>query len=100
MRDYKNIPDPKLDVKKFNLYLVNNNEVVFFSAKWIIIKNSYIEGQLVCFCLDNVAYYGDLDEVALYGLKRILQEYKDNHVYINATKDKSVPNRFHLHIKL
>lgn len=101
MRKYKNLPHPTKQPEKFNEYLINNNKVVIQHLfDWILIENSFIENQLVLFAKRSVQYFNELNELELKSLQVILYPYKDKHVYINADKDKSVPNRFHLHIKL
>jgi hypothetical protein len=93
-------PNPNRRPDEFNQYLVDKNEIVQYRGNWLIIENSFIKNQLVVFCLDNVRYFHELWEEDLVVLQNILRRYKDKHVYINADKDKSIPNRLHLHIKL
>lgn len=104
MRTYNNLPDATLESEAFNQYLRDNNEVITENIVWIVIRNSYIKDQLVAFCkfpVKNISEYKDIDylskESAFYW---IFEEYSGKHIYINADKDKSVPNRLHIHIKL
>lgn len=100
MREYKNLPHPSKEPEAFNQYLKDNNEVITENYYWILIENSFIENQLVLFLLSAKSYFSELNELELRNLQMILHHYKDKHIYINADKDKSVPNRLHLHIKL
>jgi hypothetical protein len=102
MRNYKNLPNPEIEVEEFNEYLRKNNEVIFENNSWIAIKNSYIDNQLVIFCKFNVKYITNLTNNALVDLRLVLSgtNTAGKHIYINADSDKSVANRLHLHIKL
>ena len=113
-REYKDFIDPKKYPEGFNEYLRNNNVVVEESEYWIIVNNSFIKGQLVAFSKLPVADAKELyaaDVVLLSGrpnfqvrteaileLGKILSTYPDKKVYINALEDRSVPNRWHIHI--
>lgn len=101
-RTYKDLPDANRELVPFNQYLRENNIVVKETPYWILIKNSFINNQLVLFTKLNKRYLYEVYNVseAYAELIDYLEEYKHNHIYINADKDKSVPNRLHLHIKL
>lgn len=108
-RNYENLPHPIHEPEKFNQYLRDNNIVVLELEYFLIIRNSYIKKQNVAFCKLPVS---DLEEV-LYLLgssKEALQDftadfisifmaYQKRNIYINAKEDRSVPDRFHIHIK-
>lgn len=100
MRNYSDLPNPAIDTEGFNQYLRDNNKVLFDCSSWILIENSYIPNQLVLFSALNRMYLSDCLTAELESLADILQDYNGKHIYINADKDKSVPNRLHLHIKL
>lgn len=101
MRTYIGLPNPDIEPIKFNNYLIQNNEVVADSNYWILIKNSYIDNQLVLFCKQPIKYLTELDWNSFKQLKLFLEKFaKGKEVYINADEKKSVPNRLHLHIKL
>jgi hypothetical protein len=100
-REYKNLPNPTTEPKEFDEYLRKNNELILETDFWILIKNSFIENQLVCFSKNPYAQgIGDLLKEELIDLQNILSAYQEKHIYINALENKSIPNRFHVHIKL
>lgn len=112
-RNYpKNLPDPITECEEFNQYLRDNNKVVREGEYWILIENSYIPNQHVAFCKLPVR---DFDDYMLHALESQVYSDKEDllfepimlfaannneHIYINATKDRSVPDRLHIHIKL
>lgn len=110
MRKYKNLPHPSREVEAFNQYLRDNNEVVGELDYFLIIKNSYIPRQFVSFCklpVKDLKQLFDYTEDKSDLWNKVRNEflahfitYGDKHIYINEPKDKSVPDRFHLHIKL
>lgn len=110
MRKYKDLPDPIKEPEKFNQYLRDNNRLVLELNYFIVMRNSYIEGQNVAFCklpvadLVDALYQLDGDEKELEKFTAdfisIFMAYPGRKIYINANKDKSVPDRFHIHIKL
>ena len=98
MRKYKNLP--KIDSLEFNQYLRDNNILVLETEYWILIRNSYIDNELVCFIKSFKRYLYEADANEIMELFEILKTYKKKGCYINADNDKSVGNRLHLHIKL
>lgn len=92
------VPSPN-NAEEFNQYLRDNNEVVLENNCWILIENSYIENQLVLFCKENMKTFSSLTPMATKELLKIMDMFNDKHIYINAHKDKSVPDRLHIHIK-
>ena len=68
MRDYKNLPTEK---EAFNQYLRDNNTLIYENEDWIVIKNSYIENQLVIFSKHEVRYITECDH--LQTLKEIIE---------------------------
>lgn len=99
-REYIDLPDPDNDPDGFNNYLISNNKVVNKLHDWIVIENKYIPKQLVIFCLQPKSYIYQLNEREWLALRSIMFIYASKHVYINSEKDKSIPNRLHLHVKL
>lgn len=99
-RVYKNLPHPTDEPGAFNEYLRKNNKVIEENISWILIENSYIDDELVCFCKLPFAYMDEIGPIEQEDLAGILRNYKDNKTYINATKDKSVADRLHWHIEL
>lgn len=99
MRNYKNIPHPD-EIKAFNEYLKENNEVVYQNRHWLVIKNRYIKKQLVAFIKTKRHFITDCTPSELTSLAPIIKKYKHNHIYINSAQEKSLPNRLHIHIKL
>lgn len=106
-RSYNNLPHPTKEPEAFNQYLRDNNEVVQENAFWIVIRNSYLKHQLVAFCKFPVGKAADINDVIKAPLLSryqaflwIFTEYDDHHIYVNKLKDRSVPDRFHVHIKL
>lgn len=113
MRIYKNLPHPKKQAEEFNQYLRDNNDVVKETDLWIVIENSYIKDQRVAFCKLPVR---DAKEYFMYAMKTdspdtiyfnllrefaiIFMAFNGKHIYINSDQDKSVPDRFHLHMKI
>ena len=93
-------PDPIEKWGEFNVYLRTHNEVIKDNANWILIENSYIPGELVLWSVWPYTDIADLSPQSLLSLPEMLEPYRDNYKYINANKDKSVPNRLHIHIKL
>ncbi len=100
MRKYKNLPDPQKQVREFNRYLLNNNKVIENTKYWVLLKNKFIKNQLVIFAKMDVKYLNDIDQQHFESLKKILEPYKKQRVYINSDKEKSVVNRLHVHIQI
>jgi len=100
MQTYINLPNPQKESLQFNQYLYNNNIVLQQSKYWILIENKYILKQLVVFSLLPRKYLIECNHLEVIDLFTILSAYKEKHVYINKDKDKSIPNRLHLHIRL
>lgn len=100
MRDYKNLPNPETQIEEFNQYLRDNNLVLDENRSWILIRNSYIENQLVLFSKLNRKYFYEITHSELDDLSDFTLTYWNKHIYINAEKDKSVADRLHFHIKI
>ena len=92
------VPSPE-DIEAFNDYLRENNEVLEETEDWILIKNRYIDNQLVLFS-KRVAELHELGGFELGEMADILKKYKHGMWYRNAVEDRSIPDRLHLHIKL
>lgn len=99
-RIYIDLPDCEKEVEKFNEYLLKNNEVIENGKYWLLINNKYIKKQLVCFLKLNKKYLTELNIEETLELYKIIEQYKDKHIYINADKKKSIRNRLHIHIKI
>lgn len=97
-RKYKNLPNPNTQIEEFNEYLRKNNELIRETKNWILIKNSFIPNQLVLFNKNNLKYLSEISIDEFVELKFILKDYDEKKFYVNAAKDKSVPNRLHIHI--
>lgn len=100
MTTYENLPHPSFERVKFNKYLRDNNEVLTSCKSWIVIKNSYIENQVVIFSTQDKKYITELSPLELVEMTKMLLPYRGKEVYINSDANKSVPNRLHIHIKL
>jgi len=100
-RKYRDeVPHPFKAPYRFNNYLRQNNRVLNENTNWILIKNRFIDNQLVCFAKLEITELKQVSRAAYLDLVDIIDKYKDNHIYINSIKDKSIPDRLHLHIKL
>jgi len=99
-RDYVDLPDPIKEWEEFNSYLREKNLVFCENEYWILIKNSYIDDQHVLFCKLPFSSVYEINNDMMKAMLDILGPYGCYHWYINACKDRSVPNRLHIHIKL
>ena len=102
MRAYNPPPPPPEQVQKFNQYLEEHNEVLDENNDWVLIKNSYEKNRLVLWYKYNARYLIELDDIALIRLRNIIENnyLESKKMWINADKDKSVPQRLHLHFKI
>lgn len=99
-RRYKNLPNPNTHIEEFNEYLRKNNKLIRETKNWILIKNSFIPNQFVLFNKNNLKYLTEISIDEFIELKFILKDFEEKKIYVNAAKDKSVPNRLHIHICL
>lgn len=98
-REYPDYPVGGATSAEFNQYLRDYNNVIFESRYWLIIENSYIMNELVCWHKTvGVEYIWHLGWKSFYEIQQILRHFQEYKVYINSNVDKSVSNRLHLHI--
>lgn len=99
--DPSKVPDPIMFPERFYNYIKENNVIVTENKHWILIVNKYIPNQLVCFAkMSKSRFLTDLNNEEFASLQEILSKYRSKTLYINADTEKSIPNRFHIHVKL
>lgn len=94
--DYKTLLEnaPAQDSDAFIEYLRQHNPVVFENDQWIVIENAKRVGWLTAFWKTSKTHdwYDDID-VLWYQHDWASREWRKH-----ATKDQTVPGRFHIHI--